>query len=69
MQFDEQTQTGPVGDEWLPPIMIQLSRIYDLMAVIALHFDPERTNVVLDRHEEGKLFGAPPALAENAFDE
>ena len=50
-------------EEFLPPLYVQLARIYDLMAVVALAQNEELAEEVLDLHEKGKFFGAPPALA------
>lgn len=45
-----------------PYIFIQLSRIYDLLAIIARQVDKAGAEEILQLHEEGKLFGAPPSL-------
>lgn len=55
-------------DEFLPPLYVQLARIYDLMAVIAIAQNSELAEEVLDLHEKGKFFGAPPALAMDEED-
>lgn len=41
-------------------ILIGLSRIYDLMLVIAQKVNPEDTEQMLRLHSEGKLYGPPP---------
>ena len=52
-----------VVEEFLPPLYVQLARVYDLLAVIAMKVDPHNAERVLDKHEVGKFYGAPPALA------
>ena len=62
-ELNDKSEDYDVVDDFLPPLYVQLSRIYDLLAVIALKIDPDMAERVLDRHEHGKLHGAPPSLA------
>lgn len=50
-------------------ILIGLSRIYDLMLVIAQKVNPEDTEQMLRLHSEGKLYGPPPFWGDYTTDE
>jgi hypothetical protein len=43
---------------------VTLGRIYDLMAVVAIQVDPVKAVEILALHENGLLYGAPPAFAD-----
>ena len=42
-------------------IYVQLTRCYELLAIIAQHLDPEATDKVVEMQEQGVIISAPPA--------
>jgi len=41
---------------------IMLHRIYDMMTLIANHFDPEKAEKMIEYHEQGYLLGPGPSF-------
>jgi len=41
---------------------IMLHRIYDMMTLIANHFDTEKATRMIEYHQEGYLLGPEPAF-------
>ena len=41
---------------------IMLHRIYDMMTIIANHFDAEKAGKMVEYHEQGYLLGPAPAF-------
>lgn len=63
--MNDETNSDNADDETINidsdvAILIGLSRIYDLMLVIAQKLSPEDTEQMLRLHSEGKLYGPPP---------
>lgn len=46
-------------------VLVSLSRIYDVLLIIATNLDPENTTRLLQFHEEGRTHMPPPAVRTN----
>lgn len=55
------------GEDWLPAIFVQVSRVYDMLTVLAFTADKEYTQQVLDAHDKGEFFGPPPRMSATPF--
>lgn len=63
--MNDETNSDNADDETINidsdvAMLIGLSRIYDLMLVIAQKVNPEDAEQMLRLHSEGKLYGPPP---------
>jgi hypothetical protein len=55
-------EAGTIEDN-LPMVnYIMLHRIYDMMTLIANHFDTEKATRMIEYHQEGYLLGPEPAF-------
>lgn len=51
-------------EENLPMVnYIMLHRIYDMMTIIANHFDSEKAGKMVEYHEQGYLLGPSPSYS------
>jgi len=67
VQGQEEPQPLAFEDQNFDPVnFIILSRIYDLLAVIAMKIDPLEADRIISAHEAGKIVADPPYLS---FDE
>ena len=44
---------------------IMLHRMYDMLTIIASHFDEEKTKKMIEYHEAGYLLGPSPSYTPN----
>ena len=44
---------------------IMLHRIYDLLSIMAIHFEPEKAKQMIEYHTEGYLLGPTPSFTPN----
>lgn len=59
---EEPVEPAFEDQNFMPALFVTLSRIYDLLAVLAINANPPAAAAVLDMHEKGKLKGSPPYL-------
>jgi hypothetical protein len=50
--------------ETLGGIYVQLSRLYDVMMLLALNADPAAAQAMAENHAKGVLHSPPPVIAE-----
>jgi hypothetical protein len=50
--------------ETLGGIYVQLSRLYDVMMLLALNTDPAAAQAMAENHAKGVLHSPPPVIAE-----
>lgn len=61
MDFEQDSAYHP--DNVPVVTLITLERIYDMLAVIAGHFEPEKARAVINLHKSGQTLSPEPAIA------
>jgi hypothetical protein len=67
---EEIKEEGQSIEDNLPMVSyIMMHRMYDLLTIIANHFEPEKTAKMVEYHEAGYLLGPSPSYSPDNSDE
>lgn len=61
-QFEEPPVVSIEDIDFSPPTYIQLSRIYDMLTLIAMSIDAEGAWELIELHRQGRFKGPAPSM-------
>ncbi len=63
----DDVQVKSADQELMKVLVIQTSRVYDVMLALLGVTDPHLASYIQDLHKNGQFFGPDPAILEDSF--